>query len=303
MYAYEFENNVAYVGLSYNKEDRFRTRLSNKNDAIYKYIKSNNPSPPKIIQLCDYVEPNRASKLEIFYIEKYKNDGWILLNKKRGGGLGGFSPKWTYDVCKEEALKFTNKHQMGLESPNIYNKILRKKWFSELCSHFSVDNKKPTNYWNNKENCILEARKYTTKSELIKKNSHVYLVGKKNGWYEEMTKHMILKTKPHNYWNNKENCINEIKKYKTIKEFAKNARQAYYSCLKNKWDDELYSIINFKNKRPNYWTKERLINLIDNNDNICITDFRNKNSGAFWKIKKIGLFPYLKEFFQNKFSQ
>ena len=113
---------------------------------------------------------------------------------------------------------------------------------------------------------------------------------------------MILKTKPYNYWNNKENCINEIKKYKTIKEFRLNARQAYYSCLKNKWDDELYSIIKFKNKRPNYWTKERLINLIDNNDNICITDFKNKNGGAFWKIKKIGLFPYLKEFFQNKFS-
>ena len=47
------------------------------------------------------------------------------------------------------------------------------------------------------------------------------------------------KTKSYGHWQNKENCINEAKKYKTRGEFATKAGSAYNQCLKESWLDEV----------------------------------------------------------------
>jgi len=145
---------------------------------------------------------------------------------------------WTYDVCKKEALKFTNRHQMGLESPNIYNKILRKKWFSELCSHFLLDNRKPNGYWIYKK-CKEEALKYIRIVDFKKGSGGAYISSRHNGWLKDVTKHMI-KIKPVGFWS-KENCRIEALKYNTKIEFKNKSGSAYNASIKNKWINDVSS--------------------------------------------------------------
>ena len=47
------------------------------------------------------------------------------------------------------------------------------------------------------------------------------------------------KTKSKGHWQNKENCINEAKKYKTRGEFAIKAGSAYNQCKRESWLDEV----------------------------------------------------------------
>lgn len=62
----------------------------------------------------------------------------------------------------------------------------------------------------------------------------------------------INEKKPKGYWQNYENCYNEAKKYKTIKEFNIKSSGAYASARKNGWFDD-YIWIERKSKPNGYW--------------------------------------------------
>lgn len=96
---------------------------------------------------------------------------------------------------------------------------------------------KPRNYWNNKDNCLEAAKMCNSRLDFKKKFRTAYKHCCKNKWLDDVCSHMIEKLKPKNYWN-KENCINEAKKYNTLKDFKKNSSTAYNLCLKHKWLNE-----------------------------------------------------------------
>lgn len=50
----------------------------------------------------------------------------------------------------------------------------------------------PCDYWN-KERCRLEALKYSNRSEFSKQSNGAYTAALKNGWLDEICKHMIIK--------------------------------------------------------------------------------------------------------------
>ena len=64
-------------------------------------------------------------------------------------------------------------------------------------------NKKPRNYWT-KEKCIIESKKYKTRTEFSKKSSRAYQLCLKNNWINTYTKSNLY---------NKKYCISESKKY------------------------------------------------------------------------------------------
>ena len=51
--------------------------------------------------------------------------------------------------------------------------------------------RKPRGYWNIKENCLTEAKKYTTKGEFSKTCGGAYAAATRNGWIDEVCDHMI----------------------------------------------------------------------------------------------------------------
>lgn len=92
IYAFEFTDKSVYIGLTYDSEERYRGHFINehKNKSTpFKYFEKTNLNP-EFKLLTDYVDVELAIKLEGEYLEKYRQDGWNILNKKKTGGIGNY---------------------------------------------------------------------------------------------------------------------------------------------------------------------------------------------------------------------
>lgn len=102
VYVFEFEDNVAYVGLTYNIDIRYAEHKSK--GVVYKHIIKN--LNYTLTQLTNYIDCNKAKIIEEETIKYYKNNGWKLLNTNIKSSLGGNIIIWNYDNCKKEAAKY-----------------------------------------------------------------------------------------------------------------------------------------------------------------------------------------------------
>jgi hypothetical protein len=134
IYCYEFSDNHVYVGLTYDIENRKNRRINDEKDAVTKYIKKTNLIP-KIIQLTDYILVDEAIKMEEYYINKYKNEGWILLNRTKTGSIGGNVIKWTDKLLYEITLKYDNFIEFKRKEKHAYDILNKRKEIDKFCSH------------------------------------------------------------------------------------------------------------------------------------------------------------------------
>jgi predicted GIY-YIG superfamily endonuclease len=183
IYVFEFEDNYAYVGLTYNFKKRYSEHINDINCVVYKHIEETK-SIPKFIQLTDYMGEELASKEETVWENKYISNGWNMLNIKKTGGLGGCILKWDYDFCKKEALQYKTRNEFSKGSSGVYQSSFRNGWLDDICKDM-VEVKKPNGHWNVKENCKEESLKYKTRSEFRKGSGSAYNSSLKNGWLDE----------------------------------------------------------------------------------------------------------------------
>jgi len=188
VYIYEFADNHAYVGITCNSNKRHSEHITDSKSPVYKHINKTNLIPIKKILSNGYINYIEAQKLESFYVSKYKNDKWIILNKKKTGALGGNKVYWTFERCQEETLKYTKKSEFRFNCPSAYNVILKNNWLNELCSHM-ISLQKPTGYWSF-ERCQEEALKYNTKKDFNKNSCSAYGAASKNKWIRIICSHM-----------------------------------------------------------------------------------------------------------------
>lgn len=126
IYCHEFSDNHVYVGLTYNIEQRERLRDIDVNDPVKIHReKTNLRSIFK--QLTDFIDVDEASDLEKKYIKKYEDEGWILLNRNKGGGIGNASWKWTTEKIEEEIVNYPTKNDLITRNDALYRKLLRSK--------------------------------------------------------------------------------------------------------------------------------------------------------------------------------
>lgn len=245
IYAYEFEDNHVYVGLTYNLNVRNEKHLNSKNSAVYihldktksKYILkrlTNNP-----------VSIKEAIILEEKYLLYYMGNGWKILNRIKTGGLGGNIIKWDYNKIKKEAFKYNSRSEFQNGSRGAYKAAQRNGWLDGVCEHM-IELKKPNGYWTyNKIEKI--ALNYTIKLEFKKENAFLYKKAQKNGWLDDICKHM-LKNKDWTY----SNIQNEALKYKSRSEFQKNSGAAYTKAYRNEWLDDICKHMNIIYKDWSY---------------------------------------------------
>lgn len=165
VYVYEFEDKHVYVGLTYNKNIREYEHINLRKSPVYRHMQKTGLKPKRIIVSDDYISAIDAQKLEDITIEKYKEDGWQVLNKAKAGGLGGTAKKWSEEALKEEALKYNTRKELIKNSPTAYSIIIRKK-----LRHFLSHMKWEGGNSHTLEECIEEAKKYDTKKEFRKSN-------------------------------------------------------------------------------------------------------------------------------------
>lgn len=193
VYVYEFSDKSCYVGLTSNKNRRHRDHMKIENNSPVSIHKEKIGTEPVYILLSDYIEATDAQQLEHDTIEKYKNEGWDILNKgktgKNTGSLGGTTIKWTYDACKEEALKHTSFKELPSGS---YKSIIKNGWKEEISKYANYRLIKKWDY----NSCKEEALKYSTKTEFSKKYYTCYSFALNNGFLDEICEHMVVFKNP-----------------------------------------------------------------------------------------------------------
>ena len=101
---------------------------------------------PELKQLTYFLIEDEAKKQEQFFVDKYKEEGWNILNIAKTGSLGGSSIYWTKEKCLEEALKYNHRVEYQKYNHSSYNSALLNKWLDEICQHMTLQ-QKPNGYW------------------------------------------------------------------------------------------------------------------------------------------------------------
>ena len=233
IYSYEFSDKHVYVGLTHNIEERQKVRDNNINDSVTKYKESTNLIP-KRIKLTKYLDVNIASELEGKFLKKYINDGWIILNKRKTGGIGGDYCRWTKENCILIAKNCNSKKEFYSKHGSAYNSALRNEWISEIYKIFnSIPQKR--NYYTF-DYCKNEVLKYKTKKEFKENNRGAYEASLRNLWHDKICEHMIHK----NIIWTKENCKKIVAICGNKLDFRKKYGSAYNSAWRNGWLNELF---------------------------------------------------------------
>jgi len=194
IYVFEFGDNFAYVGLTYNTNKRIVEHLSTRNSQVYKHVQTTNLTPV-FKQLTDYLDVSDAMIKENDYLTQYENNGWKLLNKAKTGALGGNEVYWTIKKCHEEALKYEKKYEFMKGTPAAYSAAYKNGWLVEICEHM-IESYKPDGYWNI-DKCHEDALKYDKRNIYQHKSKSSYNTALRNGWLDEICQHMPIRSKKH----------------------------------------------------------------------------------------------------------
>lgn len=230
IYAYEFSDNCAYIGLTGDLDYRKWAHFNRKDSSVYKHMIKTGLIP-ECLELTNYIDVDNSIIMEKYWIDQYYKNGFELLNISKPGAIGGNIIKWSKEECGKAFSKCSSISEIKINYISAYNLASKNKWLIELTKHIDYI---PNGYWNDFNNCKNESLKYNSRTEFKLKSSGCYYSSIKNKWLDDICLHMKQLKKPKNYWN-KEKCIDTYLKIKNKSEFKKNYSRAYFLMLKNKW--------------------------------------------------------------------
>lgn len=254
VYAYEFTTEHAvYVGrtLMKRQKDRDRQHLF-KIDSVSSFAKERNIAVPKMKVLESGLTLDEGVLKEAFWIEKYRKEGWTLLNKAKAGSIGMIGKgktRYSYEVCTELSKECSDRAELKEKFPQAYRIALRKGWLDDfvwLKDGKKVGADKRRKY--DRQTCFEEAKKYKTITDFEKGNKGACRAARANGWMKDYTWFTLLWQKK---WN-KESCYAEAKKCTTLEDFMTRKGSAYATACANKWIDD-YDWLQRKRTRRGFW--------------------------------------------------
>ena len=255
VYAYEFDDNHVYVGLTGNIKIRQEQHMRGANGSqVYNHIKNTNANYVFKVITPIPLSKDIVGQKETDVLNEYKKNGWAILNKQKTGGLGGCNVYWTKERCIELAKQYDSKKALNEANPTAYKTIYLNKWGEEAFQH-TKKFRKDNGYWTY-DRCRELAIKYKTLSEFRENDSAAYNATYINGWMADMAKEMNYDVKLPGYWTY-DRCKEEALKYDNINLFKANSRGAQAMIYKNKWFELVDHIKRIDRHERNYWTYER----------------------------------------------
>lgn len=132
LYLVTFDDNTAYVGITWNIKDRWRRHMdpnSKKISPVYMYHKKTGLEP-HIQQLTDYISVVAATNAEKKYIRENPHH-YKLLNSSTGGELGSIYCKWSKKKIWE-IVEQCNSYKEFLYHKNAYSFARRNNMLREI---------------------------------------------------------------------------------------------------------------------------------------------------------------------------
>ena len=182
------------------------------------------------------------------------------------------SSKYTYESCKEKAMKFEYISDFKSKYPGEYDAACRNKWLKD----FDWLKKYKPKY--DYEFIKSIALKYKTKSEFLYSDPKYYDFSERYGWLDTFD-WFEENRKKSGYWHVYENNKAEALKYKTRKEFQ-NGNGSAYTAAREEGFLETYDWFEEKQKPSGYW------NIYENNKKESLkyksrTEYARKNQAAY----------------------
>lgn len=266
VYAFEFEDNHVYVGLTCNMNNRKNSHFTEKKSAVYRHMEKTGLIPKLVVG--ESMTQEQAKVEEGLLLNKYKNKNWNILNKAKTGGLGGNIIKWTKKKVYKESLKYKTRTEFKKNSPGAYASARNHNWLMEIFLYM-----KEVKRWS-KETCKKEALKYNSRYDFSKNSPGAYQAAKRINALEEICSHMKWINRPNGYWT-KKNCREVALQFTTKRKFYNERIDAYSAASRNGWLDEICShmtmeilVQEIKNSKDSnkcmpkgYWTKEKITEL------------------------------------------
>ena len=137
------------------------------------------------------------------------------------------SDSWEYKNAKSDITLYCPKHG---EFHKDFYRLVNMKQGCPVCSRGGIVYRKQ-GYWNVKEHCLEEAKKYRNKFELQRKCDGCYQGAVKNGWLEDFFDDWAKKRD--NHWNSIENVLNAAKECTGARDMVRKFGGAYNSAIKN----------------------------------------------------------------------
>lgn len=150
-----------------------------------------------------------------------------MKNRKRRG-------YWTIETCKIVVESCNTIKEVEEKESGCYQTIIKNNW-GFLLDHLRKSKSK--NFWT-KEKCEKEALRYDNIKDFRDNCSSVYVKACKEKWIEDICSHMNRNKKPEGYWT-KSKCKELALQCKSIKEFKKLSRSAYFYARTNKWLEDI----------------------------------------------------------------
>lgn len=254
VYKYHFVNeNAVYIGRTIYPELRDKQHRIREKDTVNKFATEHNVEIPKMEIIEDKLTVIEGAEREKYWEKYYRNSGFSIINVQPCGSLGLMRKKWSKEKCFKEAKKYKTRSEFQKNAPQAYHLSIANGWIDNMAWLPKIQNV-PNKHWNSKNNIIDEAKKYKTRGEFRNKSCGAYRAAIKYGYMDEFTWLSKKKNVPNGFWQNKENVINEAKKYKTRSEFQKNSAGAYQSASLHNWLDKMDWLEKSKERKPRgYW--------------------------------------------------
>ena len=238
VYVYTFPDGYAYVGLTDDVKRRKYEHLhklsKKKISPVFRHIKETGLSY-EYKELTGWLDADTAAKVEDEYIKKYKADGWKMLNRMRGGGLGDpGSGKRKDKVIQAIVSQYEYVEDFREREPEIYGDLCESRQFGKFCSGLKRRKKQP-GYWI-LERAVAVMPECETAAEFRKTYRQAYKIVKEAGCLDGY----YPKPVNHNFKWTLENCATVARYCETKTEFRKKHRRAYERLLKEGLLDELF---------------------------------------------------------------
>lgn len=253
VYVYEFKDNTAYIGLTYNEKKRNTAHMNSDDSPVYKYMLKTKLLPIKKVLTDGYIDSELAQKVEDGKVQEYKENGWKVLNRAKPGGLGGMIRIWTMEKLIETASKYTLRSEFRRKEKKAWGVMWKLNIVDEICKNLINDD--IVKY--TEEMTINDIKKYTKLTDFRNNSKQAYTWILRNKRLDLISHLERIKR-----WMIKENVQKEALKYQTRNEFGKGSSGAYISAIKYGWLDEVCSHMTSKvkvNGKMVKWTKERVL--------------------------------------------
>lgn len=134
IYAFEFSDGFAYVGLTYDIERRKKGHQIK--GPVFNHIKCTGLDPILKILQCNIATPVDAKEAEAMWQSRYSAH-WKPLHSASPGALG-MGLVWTPKKLREDALRFNSKTEWARKSQGAYQASKRLAIFSECTAHMPI---------------------------------------------------------------------------------------------------------------------------------------------------------------------